>query len=310
MAALLPLSVVCAHAPHAECRAGIVRGTGLTRTRTNCLSRGVDMRSAFSFLPLEPRPPKPRTRGITAMRGPYYSPLGPHYFEDLLAAVGDRIDLLKYAGGSFAIMETASVRRLNDIAHQHKVAVSTGGFIERVIAWGDQHVEPYLRVCRALHFDIVEVSSGFLSMADDDFVRLIERVMAAGLRVIAEVGIQHGAGGGSTPAALARAGTFDPELAIRRAARALEAGADLIMLESEGITEQVPEWRTAVIDLFVQRIGLEKLLFEAAEPRVFEWYVRTFGRDVNLFVDHSQVVQLEVLRAGAWGTVETWGKVR
>jgi len=30
---------------------------------------------------------------------------------------------------------------------------------------------------------------------------------------------------------------------------------------------------------------------------------------VNLFVDHSQIVQLECLRAGVWGTNDLWGRV-
>ena len=50
-------------------------------------------------------------------------------------------------------------------------------------------------------------------------------------------------------------------------------------------------------------------MFEAADPAVFSWYVQTFGPDVNLFVDHSQIVQLECLRAGIWGTSGTWGRI-
>jgi len=30
---------------------------------------------------------------------------------------------------------------------------------------------------------------------------------------------------------------------------------------------------------------------------------------VNLFVDHSQIVQLQCLRSGIWGTKSTWGRV-
>lgn len=38
-------------------------------------------------------------------------------------------------------------------------------------------------------------------------------------------------------------------------------------------------------------------------------YVKTFGPEANLFVDHSQVVQLECLRRGIWGTKSTWGRM-
>jgi phosphosulfolactate synthase (CoM biosynthesis protein A) len=62
------------------------------------------------------------------------------------------------------------------------------------------------------------------------------------------------------------------------------------MIELEGITENVNAWRTDAIAAIVDALGLDHVMFEAAEPAVFEWYVKTFGRDVNLFVDHSQIV--------------------
>ena len=42
---------------------------------------------------------------------------------------------------------------------------------------------------------------------------------------------------------------------------------------------------------------------------MFAWYVKNYGPDVNLFVDHSQIVQLEALRRGIWGTSSLWGRV-
>jgi phosphosulfolactate synthase (CoM biosynthesis protein A) len=50
-------------------------------------------------------------------------------------------------------------------------------------------------------------------------------------------------------------------------------------------------------------------MFEAADPEVFAWYIKTCGPEVNLFVDHSQIVQLEALRSGIWGTKSLWGRV-
>jgi len=51
------------------------------------------------------------------------------------------------------------------------------------------------------------------------------------------------------------------------------------------------------------------VMFEAADPEVFAWYIKNYGPEVNLFVDHSQIVQLECLRAGIWGTAGLWGRV-
>jgi len=93
------------------------------------------------------------------------------------------------------------------------------------------------------------------------------------------------------------------------AQRFLSAGAYQIMIESEGITENVRIWRTDVPAQIADALGLEKVMFEAADPDVFSWYIRNYGPEVNLFVDHSQIVQLECLRSGIWGTAATWGRV-
>ena len=70
----------------------------------------------------------------------------------------------------------------------------------------------------------------------------------------------------------------------------------MIMIESEGITSNVKVWRTDVPAKLANALGYHKVMFEAAEPEVFAWYIKNYGPEVNLFVDHSQIVQLECLR--------------
>jgi len=270
-------------------------------------STETNTRRAFDFLRANDRPAKPRSLGVTEIRGPYYTPMGRRYLEDVLETMGAWIDTLKFAGGSFVLMPRAAVREMIELCHRHQVTVSTGGFIERVLTLGPQAVEPYLGECRDLGFDIVEVSAGFLAIADEDLVRLTEKVRAAGLKPKPEVGIQFGAGGASAVGELEAEGTKDPEWATSLMRRHLDAGAEMIMLESEGITESVSAWRTDVVARVVSAIGVDRVMFEAADPAVFTWYVKTYGPYVNLFVDHSQIVQLESLRAGTWGTKTVWG---
>src|SRR5438094_283380 len=147
---------------------------------------------SFPFLRINEREGKPRKRGLTEIRGPYYSIVGRRYLEDLFETMGAYVDSLKFSGGSFTRM---------------------------------------------------------------------------------------------------------PEQAVR----------DII--ESEGLTENVHTSRTEVPARLIDQLGLEKLMFEAADPDVFAWYIKNYGADVNLFVDHSQIVQLECLRAGIWGTKSLWGRV-
>jgi phosphosulfolactate synthase (CoM biosynthesis protein A) len=82
------------------------------------------------------------------------------------------------------------------------------------------------------------------------------------------------------------------------------------MIESEGITESVKSWRTDVVARIADTLGLERVMFEAADPSVFTWYVKQYGPEVNLFVDHTQIVQLECLRSGIWGTTDVWGRIK
>lgn len=264
---------------------------------------------AVSFLKVNARPPKPRTRGMTEIRGPYYTPMGTRYLQDVLETMGAYVDSLKFAGGSFALMPRRAVKALIDLCHEHDVLVSTGGFIEYVLTQGSDAVTRYIDECKTLGFDIVEVSSGFITIPTDDWLRLVEKVHEAGLRAKPEVGIQFGAGGATSAEELETEGTRDVGWAISQAKRFLEAGAYMIMIESEGITENVKAWRTDVPAKIIDAVGLERVMFEAADPEVFAWYIKNYGAEVNLFVDHSQIVQLECLRSGIWGTKSLWGRV-
>ncbi len=264
---------------------------------------------SFDFLRINERGNKPRKSGITEIRGPYYAPVGKRYLEDVLETMGAYVDIFKFAGGSFSLMPGKAVKELIDTCHAHDVLVSTGGFIERVLTQGPEAVDRYLEECKAIGFDVVEISSGFISVPLPDLVSLVGKVRGLGMKPKPEVGIQFGAGGASTAEELEAEGTADPSQAIRAAKRYLDAGAHLIMIESEGITESVRAPRTDVAAKFVNELGLDKVMFEAADPEVFSWYVKTFGPEVNLFVDHSQIVQLESLRSGTWGTMDVWGRI-
>ncbi len=264
---------------------------------------------AFASLRLNDRPSKPRQRGITEIRGPYYTPMGSRYLQDILDTMGWYVDSLKFAGGSFSLMPRKAVKELIDICHAHDVLVSTGGFIEHVLAQGPEAVDHYIKECKSLEFDVIEISSGFITIPIDDWLRLVEKVQKAGLKAKPEVGIQFGAGGATSAEELAAEGTRDPEGAIAQARSFIDAGAYMIMIESEGITENVKVWRTDVPARIANALGIEKVMFEAADPDVFAWYIKNYGPEVNLFVDHSQIVQIECLRSGLWGTKSLWGRV-
>lgn len=56
-------------------------------------------------------------------------------------------------------------------------------------------------------------------------------------------------------------------------------------------------------------LGLERTIFEGPSAEAANWYVREFGKDVNLLVNHTRTGQVACLRAGLWGMRDTWGRV-
>jgi phosphosulfolactate synthase (CoM biosynthesis protein A) len=281
----------------------------MSRSKEMSFSTDQQNERAFSFIDINVRDEKPRRTGITEIRGPYYTPMGRNYLQDVLETMGNYIDSLKFAGGSFSLMPRKSVKELIDMCHSHEVMVSTGGFIEHVLTRGSGIVDRYIEECRDLGFDIVELSAGFITIPTDAILQLTGKVQKAGMKAKPEVGIQFGAGGASRISELESEGTKDPEWAIIQARKYLDHGAYMIMIESEGITESVSSWRTDVPPKFINALGTERIMFEAADPDVFAWYIQNYGPEINLFVDHSQIVQLECLRSGIWGTKSLWGRV-
>ena len=129
---------------------------------------------AFPFIRMNEREGKLRTRGITEIRGPYYTPIGKRYLEDVLETMGEYVDSLKFAGGSFTLIPEKQLKEIIDLAHRYDVLVSTGGFIEHVLTQGPETVNRYIEECRNVGFDILEISSGFITIPVNDWLRLVE----------------------------------------------------------------------------------------------------------------------------------------
>jgi phosphosulfolactate synthase (CoM biosynthesis protein A) len=266
---------------------------------------------AFDFVKIDLPPKKPRKTGVIEMRGPYYSSISYGYLRDLLSDWGEYVDGYKFAGGSMRLLSKERVRQIIRVCHDNKVYVSTGGFVERVIVQGSDTVDKYLKECKKLGFDVVEVSSGLAPIPLEDKIEIVKQVQKLGMKPKPEVSLMVGAGAGTHVAGYeesleSKMRSFD-EFASEVEGH-LNAGAEMIMVESEGLTEDLPpeKWRKDVIEKLVDRFGYKTFMFEASDPPVFKWYLTTFGRDVNLFIDHSQVVEFTAWRTKLWGDSSIW----
>jgi phosphosulfolactate synthase (CoM biosynthesis protein A) len=269
--------------------------------------RSATTRKAFDFVKISEVPPKPRKTGVIEIRGPYYAPTTIGYLKDLLEMWGDYIDGFKFAGGSMRLLPVDMVKSILKICHDHNVYVSTGGFVERIIVQGTDAVDRYLGECKSLGFDVVEVSSGLAPIPLEDKVEIVRQVKKMGMIPKPEISLMIGAGAGTHIVG------YKPKLRsvddlLKEARAHLNAGAHIMMLESEGITEDLPpsKWRTDVIKKLVSEFGFESWMFESSDPPVFKWYLKNFGSNVNLFIDHSQIVEYTAWRTKLWGDPEIW----
>ncbi|CAK9858434.1 unnamed protein product [Sphagnum jensenii] len=267
----------------------------------------------FYFRGLNGWPQRPRIRGMTEVRGPFSSLMAPSNLQDVLETMGQFMDGLRFSGGSFSLMPHDIVRQLTRMAHNHDVYVSSGGWADHVLAQGPSVFRQYVQECKDLGFDAIEVNTDLIGLQEEDLLHLIRTIKSAGLKARPELGIKSAEDGIIHHSNyLGGFDARDPESegvnwVIRRAERFLEAGADAVLIDSDGITENVGNWRTDVIARVIERLGLEKIMFEAADPRVFEWFIQNYGSKVNLFVDHSHLLQLEGLRSGIRGGRSVWG---
>jgi Uncharacterized conserved protein len=250
---------------------------------------------------------------LAEIRGPYYSAVTLDYLRGLLDDWGEYIDGLKFAGGSFSLLSEERLRGYIEVCHSHEVFVDTGGWIERVLLDGEEATDKYIGKCRELGFDVLEVSSGMapevMNMPLEDKVALVKSVKRAGLKPKPEVSLLVGAGAGTHISGYGEKMEYRSLDSFIEETRAyLGAGAYMIMIESEGITEDLPpeKWRLDAIRRLVDEFGYDKLMFEASDPPVFKWYLKNIGRDVNLFIDHSQIVEFTAWKLGLWGDRDLW----
>ena len=94
------------------------------------------------------------------------------------------------------------------------------------------------------------------------------------------------------------------------AKRALENGAWKILVEAEGVFENVKsgEERWDFVDDFTADFEVRDLMFEADNQDVMSYYVNAYGPKVNVLIDNSQLMQIEAARRGYGPCTLTWAK--
>ncbi|KAK6932412.1 (2R)-phospho-3-sulfolactate synthase, ComA [Dillenia turbinata] len=260
-----------------------------------------------SFYEDEDRPEKPRRFGVTEMRGPTYNLLSQNVLQDIFESMGQFVDGLKFSGGSHSLMPKSFIKEITDMAHKHSIYVSTGDWAEHLLRKGPSCFKEYVEECRNLGFDTIELNVGTLGVSEETLLRFVRLIKSGGLKAKPQFAVKFDKSDlpldgdrafGAYIAPVPRTSEIveDVDLLIRRAERCLEAGADMIMIDADDLCRHAESVRADIIAKIIARLGLEKTMFEASNARTSEWFIQNYGPKVNLFVDHSQVMDLECLR--------------
>ncbi|CAN6452068.1 unnamed protein product [Victoria cruziana] len=254
------------------------------------------------------RQEKPRRYGVTEMRGPNYTIMNQNIVQDIFESMGQFVDGLKFSGGSHSLLPKAFIKEITDIAHKYDVYVNTGDWAEHLLHKGPAMFKQYVEECKDMGFDTIELDVGSLDVPEETLLRYIRLIKNAGLKVkpqfsvkveTSKIPAKDNRAFGVYVAPVPRTSVFveDTDLLIRRAERCLEAGADMIMIDADGVCKYFDCLRTDIIAKIVGRLGLERTMFEASSPGTSEWFIEQYGPRVNLFIDHSQLMKLECLRS-------------
>jgi phosphosulfolactate synthase len=241
------------------------------------------MNASDGFLDLPPR-----DGGLTHVLD---KGLGPRAWEDLLETAGDFIDIVKLGWGTSYV--TANLGRKLEVLRAHGKPVVCGGtFFEAVFA--RDKLDEYKRWLLEHGFSHVEISDGTLDVPRE---RKLELIMdfARDFTVVSEVG--------SKDAEV----NYAPYLWVEWIKEELDAGAWKVVTEAResgtaGIFRPSGELRTGLVDELVHEIDFHDLIFEAPTKSSQAWFVKHFGREVNLGnIPPDEVIPLETLRLGLRG---------
>lgn len=134
--------------------------------------------------PIGGRPEKPRKTGFTMVidKG-----LGFYELRDVLEVASSYIDVVKFGFGTSPMYPEHILRRKLCLLEDMAVSVMPGGTLAE-IAYTQDVFEAYVRLCRKLGFNAVEISDGTIELAADERRRLIAHAKAEMPLVISEVG--------------------------------------------------------------------------------------------------------------------------
>ena len=238
---------------------------------------------AFSFIRVAPRPGKPRESGLTVVadRG-----MAMNRVADLIEASGEFIDLFKIGIGAYRLQTEDLLKRKIAALNRAQIGVFLAGDVTEAAFLQGVSKQFYAAV-KEYGVDAVEVSSAQVAMSLRDKCELIRMATGAGLKVVAEAGQK-----GIEDWTSSQSYVFTQVEAYKK------AGAWKVLVQGEGVSEGVAEFKGDFILNLVARFDAQDFIFQAKDGASQAWYLNALGNQANLDIDDHQVIDVELMRRG------------
>jgi phosphosulfolactate synthase len=236
-------------------------------------------------LALPGREGKPRRRGITHV-------LDPAMPVDLLAAYLDSaaefVDIVK-TGWGLGYIDPQLTRR-TDLCRRHGVLLSTGGTLLEIAAHQDR-LDQFTDWAAARGVAAVEVSNGLGLLTIEEKAKVVA-ALSGRFVVLAETGSKD------------EHVRLSPAQWVTEMTSDLDAGATWVIAEGResgtvGIYQADGSVRTEIFDAVADRVGADRVIFEAPRKAQQAWLIRRLGPAANLGnVRVEDALGVETLRLG------------
>jgi phosphosulfolactate synthase len=244
-------------------------------------------------MPVPGRTVKPRKEGITMIidKG-----LGLSATQDLLESAADAIDFIKLTFGTSAFLDIDYLAEKVEMVKDYDIYICPGGTFLEVSVWQGAY-QKYLKRCKELGFNAVEVSDGTIEIDMKTRADCIKRAVDMNFMVVSEVGKK------------------DPNEKVATAKMHEEIAADLkngafkVIVEAReagkgvGIYDQEGKPKSDEIDAIIKGVDdIGKLEWEAPIKDQQQFLILRFGPNVSLGnVPPEDILALEALRQGLRG---------
>jgi phosphosulfolactate synthase len=237
------------------------------------------------FLDLPERSLKPRERGLTHVLD---KGLSTAQVDGLMEVASGAVDIVKLGWGTALVTGNLEAKLARYRAHD--VPVCLGGTLTE-IALRDGRLDGLIAWCRELGIGHVEVSDGTIALEPERKREIVTR-LSREFVVFSEVGSKDDQQ------------IMAPYRWVEEIQAELAAGAWKVIAEAResgtaGIFRPDGEVRMGLIDEIAHAIDPGQLIFEAPQRAQQVWFLRRFGREVNLGnIAPEDVLSLETLRLG------------